>query len=94
MNTPLREQMEYLTKELLIQFQADPMLSAGAKDLAKDFSEEILSLVASKMPEKKDTDYMNVPYGVNSGKDCVQAQKNGWNDAIDSVKSILKGGKV
>lgn len=55
--------------------------------------EEALQALASglisKMPEKKDTSYMDTPYGVNNGKDAMVAQNNGYNQALDEVKQQI-----
>jgi hypothetical protein len=85
--TPLTNSIEELTKELLIQFQGDPMLSTGAKDLAKDFTEDIITKVKESLPEK---DNRKFP-GIEPGQDPIRetCYKQGWNEAIDDIRKAL-----
>jgi hypothetical protein len=78
MNTPLRDELGKIIKP-------------WTAEMTPDITDEILALIASKMPEKKehfleariDTD---LEHGTHIG------EVEGWNAHADSVKSILKGG--
>jgi hypothetical protein len=72
MNTPLRDEIAELI------WRTKP----GAINATKA-AEEILNLLASKMPEKNN-------HVMRDGSPNYYAE--GWNAYHDSVKSILKGG--
>jgi hypothetical protein len=79
MNTPLRDEI----REIL--FKA----AGGISDMANEEIDQILNLLASKMPEKEEElqiDFTNMQTIVKAW------ERKGWNAYHDTFKSILKGG--
>lgn len=90
MNNSVRGGVKAIVKNL-------PHLRYGQFDADVEVAvDEILDLVASKMPEKKVTmsDAMwDFPEGMEGHAQKAKLLENeGWNAYHDSVKSILKGG--
>jgi hypothetical protein len=80
MNTPLRDELQEIRIEIVYPKDGTwPHLSDKS-------TAQILDLLASKMPEKK------VVY-VDPDENIQSAKHAGFNQAIDQVKSILKGEK-
>jgi hypothetical protein len=76
MNTPLRKELKKIVKNGTKWTLDDGWPILEVPDEVID---HILNLLASKMPEKKEPTYGN-------------GHSEGFNEAIDSVKSILKEG--
>jgi hypothetical protein len=95
MNTPLREELLKL-KVTITSIDGLPLNLEGG--LTPESIDQILSLVASKMPEKKELilsgdqpprEYLDLKQEIKLN---TNHQVIGWNAYHDTVKSILKGG--
>jgi hypothetical protein len=77
MNTPPRDEIVKIMSEY-----ATPEIAA----------DEILNLIASKMPEKKPKVVKRKGFYPPYQPQVEQHERNGWNAYHDTFKSILKGG--